>query len=824
MREILQDLQYGLRTLRKSPAFTAVAVVTLAFGIGANTAIFSIIDTALIRPLPYQEPDRLLRLYETESAPGHYPFAGPDFIDWRAQNKTLHGMSLLGWPHSMNLNSGGHPDNVRGVTTDANFFQVLGVQPLLGRTWIKGEDQPGHDHQVVLSYGLWKSHFAGDSGVINRILELNSEKYTIIGVMPAAFRYPTRTELWIPQPMDAKTLGPRGNHWASAIGRLKPGVDIRQAQADLSVIAANLERQYPDSNNQIGAAVVSLHDDLIGDARGSFYLMLAAVGLVLLIACANVANLLLSRALARQKEMALRCALGASRSRIVVQLLTESALLGLLGGGSGLLLGWGIIEAFSRSTSALLPRFNAIQLNGGVLAFTLVLALATGLLFGLVPALQASRPDLNEELKGGAGSAVSPGRRQRFTGRALVVGEIALSLLLLVCAGLLLADFVRLRNLNIGVRPQGVWTGGVGLTGSGYKTEGQQFTFARNLLGRARQIPGVDGAAITNRIPPEGGGNYYVTIRGQSSRSRSSQLVERHVVSPEYFQVMGIQLHHGRLFSPADEQLVARLSEQVNSLFKDGARPAPGITNAIAFPTIINDAMARHFWPGRSAIGEMFSNGGENGPWRQVVGVVNDVHDRGLLQAAAPEAYDIFSGDDGFFLVAHTALPPESLGTAMRRALSESDPSLPFFSVRTMDEVIAENAGRQQFLSVLVASFAGLALLLAAVGIYGVLSYAVTQRTREIGIRMSLGASRSRVLTEILAQGAALAAGGIAIGLGGAYAAGRVMANLLHQVQPGDPAILIGTSLFLGLVSLLACYLPARRAARLDPLIALRYE
>ena len=647
MPTFVQDFRYSVRTLARTKALTVVAAVTLAFGIGANTAIFSIIDTALLRPLPYREPAQLVRLYETESAPGNYPFAGPDFLDWRSQNKTLQGMSLYTWPRDMNINNGDRPDNVRGVATDANFFSLLGIPPMLGRTWIEGEDQPGKDKQVVLSYGLWKSQFAGDPGVLNRVIELNSEKYTVVGVMPASFLFPTRAQLWIPQPMDAKALGTRGSHWAAAVGRLRPGVSPQQARADLAVIAANLERQFPDSNGQVGASVVPLRDDLVGDTKNSFFLMLGAVGLVLLIACANVANLMLSRAFARQKEMALRCALGASRWRIIRQLLIESSILGLFGGVLGLALGWGIIQAFSRSTSSLLPRFSTLELNGSVLAFTFALALATGLLFGLVPALQASRPDLIEELKGGAGSAISPNKRRRFAGSALVVGEIALSMLLLVCAGLLLEDFFRLRSLNIGVRTEGVWTGGVALTGPGYEKGETQWNFARAMLERAKRIPGVDVAAITSCVPPDSSGNYYIQIRGRDPHAKNSQLVERHSISADYFRVMGISLRQGRLFTETDHDLTLRLRAQLREMFKDDRQPTPEATNAIVFPVVINEAMARHFWPGANPIGEMFGNG-VNGPWRQVVGVVSNVRDRGLMRQPAPEAYDLHTGERAF--------------------------------------------------------------------------------------------------------------------------------------------------------------------------------
>ena len=463
MRTLLQDLRYAARNLLKSRGFAVVAILTLAVGIGANTAIFSMIDAVLLRPLPYHNPDRLVRLYETEAAPGKYPFTGPDFIDWKTQNSTFSDMTLFFWPRDMNLSGKGQADHVRGVPTEANFFSLLGVNPILGRTWAPGEDQPGKDDVVILGYALWQSRFAGDPKAVGQSLELNARRRTIIGVMPAGFNFPFQAQLWTPLDMSGRGLGNRGSSPFNAIGRLKPGVTVQKAQADVALIAARLEKTYPDSNHKVGAVVVPLQEDLIGKSRDSLIMMLSAVGLVLLIACANIANLLLSRAVARQKEMAVRSAMGASRPRLLRQLLTESLMLSLVGGGFGLLLGWGLIALLPKIKSFSLPDFNVVQVNGSVLAFTFGLAVVTRCLFGLVPAIQSSRPDLHDELKGGAGSSVSPGRRRRIASDALVAGEIALSLLLLISAGLLLKDFARIRSVEVGVRSQGVWTGALQL-------------------------------------------------------------------------------------------------------------------------------------------------------------------------------------------------------------------------------------------------------------------------------------------------------------------------------------------------------------------------
>jgi putative ABC transport system permease protein len=824
MPTLPKDLRYAFRSLMRTPGFAAIAILTLALGIGANTAIFSIIDSVLLRPLPYPNPDRLARLFETEAAPGHYPFAGPDFMDWRAQNHTFEDMALFGWPSDINLSENGRPDHVAGIGTQANFFRVMGVTPLLGRAFADGEDQPGKNRVVVLSHALWRTRFASDPKIVGRTLDLNARKYTVVGVMPDSFRFPSRAELWTPLELDAKGLRTRGSHWLNAVGRMKPGVSVKTAQADLAVIAANLEKTYPDSNDKVGAAVEDMRENLVGNSRKAMMMMLAAVALVLLIACANVANLLLSRAVTRQKEMAVRSALGAGRGRLVRQLLTESMLLAMSGGALGVALAWALVRSFAAAQSFALPRYNALEINFTVLAFAFLLAALTGALFGIVPALQTSRPNLHEELKGGAGSSISPSRRRRWMSNALVVGEVALSLLLLVSAGMLLKDFTRLRYMDFGVRTEGVWTASVQLPQANYKGGPEQFRFAETLRRQVAGMGGVVSVAMTDRLPLEGGSNYYVSIRGQADRSRSGILVENHSVSPDYFKVMGIRLLEGRTVTQAETEAVVESVKRIRALYEGNQRPPAEATNGIVVPVVINQTMVRTFWPNRSALGEMFSNGGPNGPWRQVVGVVSDVRQWGLTEKPKPEAYDPYTGDSRPLLVVRSALPPTALAAGVRRELARVDGSLPLISPRTMDEVAADSVRNQRFLSLLVGSFAALAALLAAVGMYGVLSYAVTQRTREIGIRLSLGATRERVLGQIVKDGMILAAAGFVIGVASALATGKLLANLLNEVRPGDPAVYIATGTLLAAVALTACWLPARRAARLDPMTALRYE
>ena len=830
MTTLLQDIRYAVRMLRKNAGFSAVAILTLAIGIGANTAIFSVVDAVLLRPLPYQDPEQLVRLFETEAQPGNYPFTAPDFLDWKAQNHTLQDMTLFGWPRGVNLAGQGTPNIVAAMQTESNFFSLLGVRALLGRTWANGEDQAGKDRVAILSYALWQKQFGGDGGIVGRDIQINGHSYSVVGVMPASFRflnYGVYPELWIPLDMDSKSLSPRGQHNYGALGRLKPGITPQQAHADVSLIAANLEKQYPDSNYKVGAVVLPLRDVIVGKSQSSLTIMMWAVALVLLIACANVANLLLSRAVVRQREMGVRAALGAPRWRLIRQLLTESVLLATIGGGLGIALASWSLHWMSTWKDLGVPSINAFGLNGPALAFTLVLSVLTGIVFGLVPALHTARPGMFDELKGGAGGIVSHGRSRRLVSDALVVAEMCLALLLLASAGILLKDFQRLRNTDVGVRTDGIFTAAVNLT---QPDQAQQFAFEQKMREKLASVPGVDSVAVTDTLPLEGGSNGYINLRGQPFQPMSGPLVESHTITPGYFKTFGIPLLKGRDFTETDMAQELERDTRMRALFAPNSNPTPedvrkaaDITNATMYPTIINQAMAKLFWSNQDPIGKVFGRGSQSGPWYEVVGVVGDVK-QFLTQPPRPEAYGIADGGTRQIYVVHNSLSKGTLAGAMRSAVGEVDSSLALYAVRTMDDIVADQMVSQTLLTTLIGVFSGLALLLAAIGIYGVLSYVVTQRTREIGIRISLGASRTQVLSLMLKQGLKLAVIGTMAGIVAALAAGKVLASVLHGVSARDPIVLATTAAGLVAVAFVGCFMPARRATRVDPMVALRYE
>jgi putative ABC transport system permease protein len=808
--DLKHDLRYGARMLWKNPGFTAVAVVALALGIGANSAIFSVVNTVLLRPLPYREPSRLVMVWEHDAKHG-YPNDTPaaaNYFDWRDQNQVFEGMAAMA-DQSFNLTGAGEPERIDGKRVNANLFELLGVAPQHGRAFAAEEDRPGANKVVLLSHALWQRRFGSDAGVVGQTLTLNGEAHTVVGVMPADFQFPDRqAELWVPIAFTQQEAANRGRHYLEVVARLKQGVTLEQARAEMSTIAARLQQQYPEQNTDLGASVVPLHEHLVGDIRPALLVLLGAVGFVLLVACANVANLLLARAAGRQKEIALRTALGASRLRLVRQFLTESVLLAALGGVVGLLLSvWGVtlLKSFIPEN---ISQVKAIAVDARVLGFTVLVTLLTGLVFGLAPAFQASRFNLNETLKEGGRDAAAARGGNRIRG-LLVVAEVAVSLVLLVGAGLLINSFLRLRNVDPGFRTDNLLTMSVVLPQQKYPDHARRTAFYTDMIRRVEQLPGVRSASVTNWIPlVMQGDSIGVTIEGQPApvpgQGKLPVIVTR-VIGPHYFGTMGIQLLEGRVFEEGRDRA-----------------DSPCVI-------VVGESVAGKYWPGESAVGKRIAPGRPESPedWCQVVGVVKDVRQRELSSEPNPLMYLTYE-QAGFFapryLVVSTEGDPLALAGTVRKTVWEVDRDQPVSNVSTMEGVLSESIARQRFSTLLFGVFAAVALVLAAVGIYGVMSYSMAQRTREIGIRMALGAQRRDVLRLAVGQGLRLVAVGVAVGLAGALTLSRVMSGLLYGISATDPATLVTISLILVAVALLASYIPARRAAKVDPLIALRYE
>jgi putative ABC transport system permease protein len=802
METLLKDIRYGIRNLLKHPTFAATALITLAIGIGANTTIFSFVNGILLRPLPYPQSERLTLINETALKQGIplMSISFPNFLDWREQNHVFEDVAAYGMSRSFSLTGGGAPERLRGISVSQGTFELLRVAPLLGRTFTAEEDKPKQDAVVILGHSLWQRRFGSDAKIVGQTVVLNSRPRTVIGVMPPDFKFPDTAELWVPLGLDT-TMFTRTDHGLGCIARLKDGVSLTQAQAEMDVIARRIEEQNPVTNEGLGVAVGSLHTVLAGDYRKALLILLGVVGFVLLVASANVANLMLARTSARQKEFAVRAALGASRWRIIRQTLTESLLLSLLGAGLGLLLAmWGV-KLMLALIPVKLPFWMNFNLDLRVLAFTSGVSLLTALIFGTMPAVFGTRVDLNQTLKEGGRSANASARHR--TRGLLVITEVALALIVLVGAGLMIQSFSRLRNVGAGFNEKDVLTFSVILPQAKY-AEPQRAEFFHQLLTRVRALPGVAAAGATATLPLSGGNwGRSLTVEGYPVLSvGQAPMIQHTVVTPGYFHALGITTLTGRDFTDMD----TKDTEKV---------------------TIVDERLAREYWPNESPLGKRIRFGPpeDNEPWHTVVGVVGAVRHAQLDAETRKSVYLPLAQIpvNGLSIVVQ-AKNPTSLAGALRGQVREMDADLPVIDLLTMEEVVSQSVWQNRLYAILFSVFAVVAMLLAAVGIYGVMSYSVTQRTQEIGIRMALGAQVKDVLQLVVRGGLALSLIGVMIGIAGALALTRLMRTLLFGVTPTDTATFIAVSLMLLFVALLACYIPARRATKVDPLAALRYE
>ena len=820
METLLQDMRYGARMLLKTPGFTLIAVLTLALGIGANTAIFSVVNGVLLRQLPYDEPERLALIRQQALSHGleSLPIAASEFTDYRNQTQSFTHLAAFDTT-DFNLTGGDLPERVSGARVSAGLFPLLGVKPQLGRTFSADENEPGRNNVVLLSHALWSRRFAADPGIIGGTLALSGGNYTVIGVMPPSFQFPMSlfgmkggaftqpAELWTPLAFSADLLRVRNSRWLDVIVRLKPGVTLAQANADVDAVAKRMPQQYPENYppEGWGSKAYSLHEQIVGQMRLPLLILLGAVSLVLLIACANVASLLLARSTVRRKEIVVRAALGASRRRITRQLLTESLLLAFCGGALGLLIAlWGTNQLVSLSAQTL-PRMKEVSLDGRVLGFTLAISMLTGLVFGLAPVIEASKLDLNEVLKEGGRRATGSAGQRRI--RSLIVAaEFALALTLLIGAGLLSRSFWRLQNVSPGFDPENLLTFQVSLPWASYPGARQAGAFFQEAIARTAQLPGVKAVGAASILPLSGSNNDGgFVIEGRPYRDMKDLGDEEiRVVTPDYFRALGIPLIKGRFFNDADKA------------------DAPGVM-------IINQAFAERHFRGEDPVGKRLNRGdprGSNVNWITIVGVVGDVRHGGLNVEAKPEFYIPHLQETRFSmtLVARVAADPASLSAAIRREIRGLDAQLPVYNLRTMERIVDESVAAQRLLTLLIGGFAALALTLAAIGIYGVMSYAVAQHTQEIGIRIALGARTSDVLKLVVAQGMKPALAGVAIGLAVSFGLTRLIRNLLFDVSATDPPTFVAITLLLTAIGLLACWLPARRAATVDPMVALRAE
>jgi putative ABC transport system permease protein len=807
MHTFMQDLRYGIRMLAKSPGITIVAVLALGLGIGANTAIFSVVNAALLRPLPYADPDKLVRLSEDSPQVPQMSISYPNFLDWREQNKVFERIAAMQF-RSLNLTGKDEPERLAGRGVSAEFFDVLGVRPALGRSFAADEDRPGASPVCVISHGLWQRRFASDQNIINQQVTLSGASYTVIGVLPESYAFGTPTDIFVPIGLRADEMKERGSHpGIYAIARLKPGVTVETARAELIALAERIAAQYGMKGNS--ATLTPLREAFVGDIRTTLLILLGAVGFVLAIACANVANLLLARAATRQKEMAIRTALGAGRLRIIRQLLTESVLLSLMGGIVGLLLAFWGLDLLRSASADSLPTTAVIRLDGRVLIFTLLVSLLTGIIFGLAPALGAAKTNLHDTLKEGGRRSTAGGGRS-WLRSALIVAEVALSLVLLVGAGLLVKSFFRILDTDPGFKPQNLLTMQLAL--SAKKDEGVKvLNFFNDLNRRIAGLPGVESAAFSNGIPlgPTADTSFAIVGRPKPEPGKQPQTM-LYITSPDYLKAMGIRLIKGRFFNAQDTQHSPRVA-------------------------VIDEAFARAQFPNEEPIGHYLAGDGKDNPDAEIVCDVSHVKHFGLdaVERVQPQLYLPFNqAPDEFLpmlasrmnLIVRTTADTLNLTAAVRREVQVLDPNQPVYNVSTMGQTLDQSLATERLSMRLLVLLASLALILAAVGIYGVMSYTVTQRTHEIGIRLAIGAQPRDVFRMVIGQGMTLALIGVAIGLVGAFGLTRLMTTMLFGVEPTDPATFAGIAVLLTGVSLVACYVPGRRATKVDPVVSLRYE
>ncbi|MCP4659686.1 MAG: ABC transporter permease [bacterium] len=805
MTILLQDLRYALRTLVSRPGFTAAGLLTLALGIGATTAVFSVVNGVLLRPLSYPQADRIVMIRASNPEAGfpHISVSPLNFRDWREQNQRLDPMVAI-LQENYNFTGGDYPERLRGLRVSAGFFSVMGVAPALGRGFLPEEDQPGGENVVVLSHGLWQRRFGGDPGIVDQTILLNGESYQVVGVAPLDFSFPRDMDVWAPIALDYNQYD-RGDRWVYALGRLKPGATLAGAQADLSRIAAGLAQEYPDSNTGWGVLVEPLREVVVKNIRPALLVLLTAVAFVLLIAVANVANLFLARLTTREKEVTLRYALGASRTRLIRQLLTESVVLALLGGGLGLLLAtWGT-EALLARFADYIPRSAGVSVDGNVLGFTLLVSMAAGLVFGVMPALQVSGRNLAEPM-GEAGRALTGNAGSGRLRRILVGVEVALALVLLVGASLLIRSFVNLVGIDPGFSAKQVLTMKLDLPEAGYAEDAPRIAFYRELLERIEALPGVASAATIEPMPLAGGWTAEeFTIEGRPVPDPSEAPGTNYrLASPGYFETMEIPLLAGRTLTEADSE---------------GALPV----------AVINKTLADRFFPQGDAIDRRLTFDvppTEDSVWFTIVGIVGDVRWAELDTEAGPETYvaTLQRPDRFATLVVRAESDPFALAAPVRSVVQAVDPDLPVYNLRTVDELVALSLGQPRFATALLALFAAVALALAILGIYGVVSYSVSQRFREVGIRMALGASGSEVLRMVVGQGMVPVVAGVGAGVVGALGLTRFLASQIYGVSTMDPLIFAGVAAVLLLVALTASFLPARRATGVEPMLVLRHE